>query len=69
MTPSLLVMGGDLLVYVLRRWKGHPEMAGGFSRENSVAGCRGSIFGCSVWATGTAFSKDLLNMWSRSSLG
>ena len=42
---SLLVMGGDLLAYVLRRWKGHPEMPRGFSHENSVAGCRGSIFG------------------------
>ena len=42
-TPSLFGMGGELLAYVLRRWKGHSEMAGGFSRENSVAGCCRSI--------------------------
>lgn len=59
-TTSLLVMGGDL-AYVLRRWKGRSEMEGGFSRENFVAGCHGSIFSCRVWGERNCFNEKLVN--------
>lgn len=57
LTLSSPVVGGNLLAYVLSRWKGHSEMEGSFLREDFAAGCHAGIFSCGVWSERKRFQS------------